>query len=167
MSGTGKDNSVVGQIANTVNQGVRSIFSYDPGKGKFTNKGDSIFKSISQIDGYNPDTGQWGGKGSDVDWLNEGVGQINGSNAARHAAGVAGDAVIEAKKNADTLVSQQNEAKRLDDIQASNQAAGIRATAKAKGAFNPSSATPMAFGPGVTLPIAPKLGSDQQDFLGL
>lgn len=164
MSGTGKDNSVIGQIANTTNQFVRAISSYDPGKGKFTNKGDSVFKSVSQIDGYNPDTGQWGGKGSDVDWLNEGVGQINGSNAARHAAGVAGDAVNLAKEQADELVQQKNIQQAQSDLQASNQAAGARATAKASGVFNPSMATALAMGPAAT---APKLGSDQRDYLGL
>lgn len=164
MSGTGKDNSVIGQIANTTNEFVRAISSYDPGKGKFTNKGDSVFKSILQVDGYNPDNGKWGDKGSDVDWANEGVGQINGSNAARHAAGVAGDAVNLAKQQADELLQQKNLQQAQTDMQASNQAAGIRATAKSASAFNPSMATALAMGPAAS---APKLGSDQRDYLGL
>lgn len=182
MSGTGKDNSVVGQVAHGFNAYARAISGYDLENSKKQGTKDSIFggianlggkdgsysgfNSLSNLIGYNPANGKWGDKGSDADWLNEGLGQINGSNAARHAAGVAGDAVILAKQQADTLLSQTNEAKHQSDIQASSQAAGIRATATAAGAFNPSMTTPLAVGSGGKT-SSPKLGSDQEDFLGL
>lgn len=167
MSGTGGGNAIdniTQSIGKGANDFVKGIYSYDPSKGKFDPNADSIFKSISQIDGYDPNTGKWGGKGSDVDWLNEGIGQVNGSNAARHAAGVAGDAVILAKQQADTLQAQKEQQNEQDNINASNQGAGIRATAKAAGAFNPSMATALAVGPAANVP---KLGSDTRDYLGL
>lgn len=168
MSGSGGNSidNITQSIGKGINDGTKDIFSYDISKGKFQSSGDSVFKSVSQIDGYDPDTGKWGGKGSDVDWFNEGLGQVNGTNAARHAAGVAGDAVILAKQQADTLLAQTNEAKHQSDVQASSQAAGIRATAQVTGGFNPSMTTPMALGSGARA-VVPKLGSDHEDFLGL
>lgn len=137
MSSGGSDHSVVNQVLGHLNSDVNFLY------------------------GYNPATGQYGGKGSFVDWANEGLGQLNGSNAARHAAGVAGDAVIQAKADQAQLIQKQQLQKQQMDINASNSAAGIRATSAAQSsmAFNPQSTTPFAFGS--------KLGAGGQDFLGL
>ena len=186
MSGTAKDSSVVGQVANGFNSYVKAITSYDASNGSWGSKNSVLggiyslkdtggkagsntgINTIANLIGYNPANGNWGDKGSDVDWANEGIGQINGSNAARHAAGVAGDAVNLAAQQEATLESQKEAQNQQADINASNSAAAIRATAKATGAFNPSMTTALALGPAAQAAAnAPKLGSDQQDFLGL
>lgn len=190
MSGTAKDSSVLGQVSNGFNSYVKAITSYDASNGSWGTR-DSVVgglthgiadigggasgngkfvgaNMVANLIGYNPANGKWGDKGSDVDWLNEGVGQINGSNAARHAAGVAGDAVNLAAQQEATLESQKEAANQQSDINASNSAAAIRATSKATGAFNPSMTTALALGPAAQIAAnAPKLGTDQQDFLGL
>lgn len=185
MSGSSK-NSVVGQVSNGFNSYVKSVTSYDASNGSWGSK-DSILgglyslkdvggksgsnagiNSLVNLIGYNPSNGKFGDSGSDVDWANEALGQINGSNAARHAAGVAGDASLLAQQQEATLESQKEQQNEQDDINASNSAAAIRATAKGSSAFNPSITTALALGPAAQAAAnAPKLGSDQQDFLGL
>lgn len=136
MSGT-SSNSVVGQVTGAYNQYVNMITSYNPSNGKF---GDS---------------------GSGLSWLGEGVGQINGTNAARHALGVAGDAQIAANAQANQLIQQEQQQKQIQDVQASNSAAGFRATAQAQSqAGFLSSTAPIAMGGGQ------KLGSNTTNYLG-
>lgn len=137
MSSGGSDKSVTSQVGDALNQVSNFVYAYNPSNGKF------------------------GDKGSFVDWADEGLGYLNGSNAARHAAGVAGDAVNQAKVEQGQLIQKQQLQKQQMDINASNSAAGIRATAAAQSsmAFNPQSTTPFAFGS--------KLGAGGQDFLGL
>lgn len=161
------------EISKGYNSLVQSVTSYNADNGKFGdykgsffdqiaqsvggNGGDNIGNKFLNVVGYNGANGKWGGKGSDVDWLNEGFGQINGANAQRHALGVAGDAAIAAKKAQDILIAQQQEEKRLQDVQASNQAGAIRATSTAR--------SNSAFGD-FTPPAASKLGADTTNFLG-
>ncbi len=182
MSSGGSDHSVLNQVAEGWNSLAQSVTTYNPRTGKWGGAGDysqsafgKVFKALgstgnglndavstaSNAIGYNPKTGQWGGSGSDVSWLNEGFGQINGSNAARHAQGVAGDAVLAAQAQENLLLQQTQEQKRQADVQASSSAGAIRATAAAQSArvFAGSTTTPMAFGN--------KLGASGQDYLGV
>lgn len=136
MSSGGSDKSVLNQAIGGANQVFNATYSYDPS------------------------TGKWGGKGSFADWGNEGLGQINGANAQRHAIGVAGDAVNLAQAKQNVLLHQQQQQKQQADIQASSGALAIRNTASS--AFGASTATPMAMAtPGS------KLGGDTQNFLGV
>lgn len=113
---------------------------------------------INLATSYDPKTGKVAGKGSDLDWANEALGQINGANAQRHAIGVAGDAVNAANAKQNLLLQQQQTQKMQADYQASNGAAAI---SRGGGSiFNPYSVTPMAT-PGA------KLGADTQNFLGV
>lgn len=110
--------------------------------------------------GYNPGNGKFGGKGSFIDWANEGLGQLNGANAQRHALNVAGDAANAAQTQQNLLISQQNELKHQQDVSASSGAAAIRATAQARsGQSFFANSTPQAYGP--------KLGADTTNFLGV
>lgn len=129
----------------------------------------AVNTGVDFVYGYNPSTGQWGDNGSFLHAGSETLGQINGTNAARHAQGVAGDAQLQAQANANTLLTNENKTQQQSDVQASSGAAGIRATAKAQaaGAFSPGTTTPLALGPGPTTPAGSRLGSDQQTFLGL
>ncbi len=150
------------------NDTVKGIFSYDASDGQWGTKdslyggaayhiGHGTLNPVVNLIGYNPSNGKWGDKGSDVDWMNEGLGQINGANAQRHALGVAGDAVIAAQAKQNLLIQQEQTKKMQSDIQASNGAQAIR---KSGGSvFNPSSTTPLAQGN--------KLGADTQNFLGV
>lgn len=127
---------------------------------------DSFWNGLKNIasdnSGYNFDTGKINERGG-LYAADELLGGMNGANAARHAAGLAGDAAIAANAKATTLLNQKTQQDAALDRNASSSAAGIRATALAqsRGGFSLANTTPMAQGPGI------RLGSDQQDFLGL
>lgn len=122
---------------------------------------DGLNAISSKVVGYDVSAGRPSGSGA-LHAADEFLGGITGRNSQRAAQNQAGDAINAAKANADLLLEQENEKKRVQDVQASSGAAGIRATAAAasSSAFA-SSSTPLSFG------SQQKLGSDTQSFLGI
>ncbi len=109
---------------------------------------------------YGIKDGKWTNQVGIVHAGDEWLGGVTGRNEQRHALNVAGDQANAAVQQQRLLLKQQQTQAMQADQAASTSAAGIQATAQARGsqAFSPT-ATPQTYGS--------KLGSDTTNFLGI